>query len=148
MTLSLDTAAAPGVGSRPYRPAGVRPPAEPIPDASDFEVRTVSCDRFRALVRVAGSVAGDAATVLARVLDDHQRAGRRFVRLDLRGVKTLSPPALAVVRRTHESLLAARGTLILTGVDARISAMLRRGDPDGRLFLIAPTAAEAAVSVR
>jgi anti-anti-sigma regulatory factor len=109
---------------------------------SDFEVETVSCDQFRALVRLVGAVSDEAAVVLGRVLDDHQRAGRRYLRLDVRDVRTLSLDALDVVRRTHEALLERRGTLILTGVDARVGALLRRGDPDGRLFLVAPTAAE------
>jgi anti-anti-sigma regulatory factor len=152
MTLSIEPATTPGAGPLQPSRSSTRSHGAVLDDAlprdfdafCDFEVRTVSCDRFRALVRVAGAVADDAATLLARVLEDHQRAGRRFVRLDLRGVRTLSSQALAVLRRTHETLLAARGTLILTGVDARISAMLERDDPDGRLFLIAPTAADVA----
>lgn len=151
MTLSIEPAAV-GADVRPRSRSSVRLPAGASADAfpresgavCDFEVRTVSCDRVRALVRVGGAVADDAAALLAGVLDDHRRAGRRFLRLDVRGVRTLSAQALAVLRRTHEGLLAARGTLILTGVDARIAAMLERGDPEGRLLLVAPTAADLA----
>jgi hypothetical protein len=123
------------------RPRGSR--AEDLLETSPamrFAVRTEDCDSLRASVHVSGFVAPDAAALLQQVLDDHQRAGRRFVRLDVRKVKTLCPEAIAVVRRAHDALLARRGTLILTGVDARVGEMLRRGDPDGRLLLLAPTA--------
>lgn len=145
MTISLDASdLLPGDGDRarrPHRlPANAAAPNIPRPVDLRFEIRTVSCDGLRAMVRLVGSIAEDAAGVLAQVLDDHQRAGRRFLRLDLHDVRTICPAALAVVHRAHDALLARRGTLILTGVDSRVAAMLYRGDPDGRLFVLPPTA--------
>jgi anti-anti-sigma regulatory factor len=105
-----------------------------------FEIRTTECDTLRASVDVSGKVGRDAAALLEQVLDDHQRAGRRFVRLDLRTVTSMCREALTVVLRAHEALLRRRGTLVITGVDERVAGMLEAGDPERQLFLLPPTA--------
>jgi hypothetical protein len=70
------------------------------------------------------------------------RAGRRFLRLHVGGVRALSPSAVEMIAAVHERLLARRGTMIITGVCAPLEVELRAATPASPLFLIAPTAAE------
>jgi anti-anti-sigma regulatory factor len=101
-----------------------------------FDVRTASCDATRANVYVSGDLDCDGAAVLAQVIDGHVRAGRRFLRLNLGGVRTLDPAATMVIARAHEQLLATKGTLILIGVGGRIEAVLRSAAPASPLLLL------------
>jgi anti-anti-sigma regulatory factor len=114
----------------------------PSASGAEFEVRTAHCDALRANIRVAGNVDDEAAGVLAEVIDGHVRAGRRFLRLHVGGVRALSPAAIELIGQAHERLLARRGTMILTGVSGRLEAELRAATPASPLFLLAPTAAE------
>lgn len=104
--------------------------------ASGFDVRTSRCDAARANLSVSGDLDADGAAVLAQVIDGHVRAGRRFLRLHLGGVRSLGDAAMLVIARAHEQLLAARGTLILTGVEGRIEAALRLAAPASPLLLL------------
>jgi anti-anti-sigma regulatory factor len=117
-------------------------PAEP---AGGFEVRTARCDRQGAAIRMSGDVTAGAAAVLAEVLDGHLRAGRRFLRLHVGGVRQLSEEAVTVIARAHDRLLRQRGTIVLTGVGEPIEAALRVAAPSSPLFLLAPTAADRAM---
>lgn len=112
------------------------------PTTARFDVRTTRCDATRANVRVSGYVDEDGTAVLDGVIESHLRAGRRFLRLHLGGVRTLDSRAIELIASAHDRLLAIRGTMILTGVGAALEAELRRATPASPLFLIAPTAAE------
>jgi anti-anti-sigma regulatory factor len=109
-----------------------------------FDVRTASCDATRAVLYVSGDLGGDGAEVLARVIDGHVRAGRRFLRLNLGGVRSLSDAATVVIARAHERLLASRGTLILIGVDGTSEELLRLAAPASPLLLLPATLTEIA----
>ena len=125
MTLSVDT----------------EPDDTSAPD-SHFDVHTVRCDATRANVRVSGDLDDGGASVLAEVIDGHLRAGRRFLRLHVGRVRTLGTAAVEVIAAAHDQLLARRGTMILTGVDATLEAVLRAATPASPLLILAPTAAE------
>jgi anti-anti-sigma regulatory factor len=109
-----------------------------------FDVRTSSCDATRANLTVSGDLDDDGAAVLGQVIEGHIRAGRRFLRVHLGGIRALGDQATVVIARAHEQLLAARGTLILTGVEGRIEAALRAAAPGSPLLLVPATAAEFA----
>ena len=107
-----------------------------------FDVRTLRCDATRANVRVSGVLDTDGAAVLAQVIDGHMRAGRRFLRLHIGGVRSMSDDAVAAIAAAHEQLLARRGTMILTGVSASMEIVLRAATPASPLLVVSPTAAE------
>jgi anti-anti-sigma regulatory factor len=109
-----------------------------------FDVRTLSCDTTRATLYISGDLGGDGAEVLEHVIEGHVRAGRRFLRLNLGGVRSLSDAATVVIARAHEQLLASRGTLILTGVDGTIEQRLRLAAPASPLLLLPATLTEIA----
>jgi anti-anti-sigma regulatory factor len=110
--------------------------------AGGFDVRTSHCDVTRANLHISGDLDTDGAAVLAQVIDGHVRAGRRFLRVNLGGVRTLGDAAMVVIARAHEQLLAARGTLILTGVGDRIEAALRLAAPGSPLLLLPAMASD------
>jgi anti-anti-sigma factor len=107
-----------------------------------FDVRTLRCDATRANVRVSGDLDADGAVVLTQVIDGHMRAGRRFLRLHIGGVRSMGDEAVAAIAAAHDQLLARRGTMILTGVSRPMEAVLRAATPASPLLLVSPTAAE------
>lgn len=88
-------------------------------------VTTVRQDRTRALVSATGEWDLGNSAQLGAMLEAHERAGRRFVRLDVSGVTFLDCACLDVLVAAHGRLLAARGTLVLTGVPTRLARLLR-----------------------
>ena len=107
-----------------------------------FDVRTTKSDASRANLQVSGHLDADSAALLHQVIDGHLRAGRRYLRLHVGGVRSIDDAALAVIATTHERLLALAGTLILTGVHEAIEPVLRTAAPASPLLLLAVTAAE------
>ena len=105
-----------------------------------FDVRTSTCDATRANLTVSGDLDADGAAVLEQVIDGHVRAGRRFLRLEMGGLRTVGDAATVVIARAHEQLLASRGTLILTGVERHIEARLRAAARSPLLLLPATSA--------
>ncbi|GAB2459706.1 STAS domain-containing protein [Jatrophihabitans fulvus] len=105
-----------------------------------MSVDTVRFDDLRALVRVVGDL--DMATVapLAAVLRSHLDAGRRFLRLDVSGVRFVDATALAGIVAAHEQALAARGTLVITGVRSLVGRVLRMSGLDRVLLIGGPRA--------
>jgi anti-anti-sigma factor len=97
---------------------------------------TIRQDRVRALVRAAGEWDLANAELLGELLDEHGRAGRRFVRLDVSAVTFLDCACLEVLVAAHRRLLAVRGTLVLTGVPARLTRLLRAAGLDGVLLTV------------
>jgi len=100
-----------------------------------MSVETVRLDQTRAYVKVSGEVDLATAAPLWAVLDGHLGAGRRFLRLDLAGVSFLDGSALTGLTRVHQDALARRGTLVLTGVSARVARVLRLAGLDRLLFI-------------
>jgi anti-sigma B factor antagonist len=85
---------------------------------------TLRQDRTRALVRAVGEWDLANAHALAELLEEHEKAGRRFVRLDVSAVSFFDCTCLEVLVAAHRRLLAARGTLVLTGVTPRLTRLL------------------------
>lgn len=109
-------------------------------------VQTTLQDTYRATVQVRGSVTASAVAPLAEAIEAHVRAGRRFLRVNLAGVRELDPGALDLLERTHDLLLARRGTLILTGAHTAVMNVLRRAGLDRVLFVLAPSADDRAAT--
>jgi len=113
--------------------------------ASDsFDVHTTAYDRFRAALRVRGGLDAASAPVLAEVIAGHLRARRRFVRLDVLGLQICDPGAARVLLEAHRSLLAERGTLILTGVTRTLHHALEQAGLAQDLFTVPACAHEQA----
>ena len=92
---------------------------------SRASLTTLRKDRTRALVRAVGEWDLAGADALAEDLRAHEAAGRRFVRLDVSAVTFLDCTCLDVLVAAHTRLLAARGTLVLSGVTPRMLRLLR-----------------------
>jgi anti-sigma B factor antagonist len=92
---------------------------------SRVTLETLRQNRTHALVRAVGEWDLAKAATLADLLDAHEKAGRRFVRLDLSAVTFLDCTCIGVLVSVHRRLLAARGTLVLTGVSPRLQRLLR-----------------------
>jgi ABC-type transporter Mla MlaB component len=86
--------------------------------SDDRTAITLNSDATRASLRAAGALNSDTVAELARAANEHVSAGRRYVRLDLANVTSVDNAAIAALARVHSRLLATRGTLILTGVEA------------------------------
>lgn len=98
-------------------------------------VDTVRFDAARANITVVGDLDLATAAPLWAVLQGHLAAGRRFVRLDMSGVTFLDATALSGITRAHQDFLAARGTLVITGVRTRVARVLRLTGLDEVLFV-------------
>ena len=101
-------------------------------------VETVRADASRALVRVVGELDMGTAAPLWAVLQSHLAAGRRFLRLDVRGLRFLDATALSGITAVHTDVLQARGTLILTGVQSVVGRMLSLTGLDDVLLIGGP----------
>jgi anti-anti-sigma regulatory factor len=93
-----------------------------------FTVTTTRCDHVRAHLQVRGEADVAGAEILQAILDGHLRAGRRFLRVDMGGATTVDDAALQVLSEAHHSLLAARGTLIITAVSRTLLPILAKVD--------------------
>ena len=95
---------------------------------------TIRQDRTRALIRAVGEWDLANADLLEELFDEQERAGRRFVRLDVSAVTFLDCTCLGVLVAAHRRFLGARGTLVLTGVSTRLARLLRIAGLDGVLL--------------
>jgi anti-sigma B factor antagonist len=112
----------------------IHTPRSTTPDARRATLVTIGQDRSRALLRAAGEWDLANAEQLGELLDEQVRAGRRLVRLDVSAVTFIDCACLEVLTGAHRRLLAARGTLVLTGVPARMSRLLHAAGLDGVLL--------------
>jgi anti-anti-sigma regulatory factor len=104
-------------------------------------VRTTHADGDTAALVVHGVLSAATAPMLRCVVDDHRRAGRRFLRVNCTLLR-VAPDGLGTLLQLHQLLLNVHGTLILTNVSDVLRTELRRGGVADVLFLIAPTAAD------
>jgi anti-sigma B factor antagonist len=100
-----------------------------------LSVETVALHAHGATVRVGGELDLGTAAPLWAVLRHHLIAGRRFLRLDVSALTFVDATALTGLREIHDEALAARGTLVLTGVRALVARVLHMTGLDGVLFL-------------
>jgi anti-sigma B factor antagonist len=98
-------------------------------------VETVAHDATGATVRVDGELDLGTAPPLWAVLRHHLIAGRRFLRLDVSSLTFVDATALTGLREIHHEALAARGTLVVTGVRPRVARVLHLTALDDELFL-------------
>ena len=103
-----------------------------------FEVTVVRADATRAVLQAYGVLDVAAAERLSAVVLGQLAAGRRFVRLDVSGLRMPDRAALMTLVRAHKTFLDARGTLILTGVGPQLAHLLRRTDLDRTLLVADP----------
>jgi hypothetical protein len=90
-----------------------------------FSISTIKQDEDRAELSASGRLDADTACVLAAAATAHFDAGRRFLRVGLRGVVTLADEAVATLTRLHAYAVACRGSVIFTGVDECAAERLR-----------------------
>lgn len=100
------------------------PPAD-LP-VSRFTVSTVKRDGGRAELCATGRLDADTASVLAAAATAHLNAGRRFLRVDLRGVVVVADEAVPTLTRLHADTVACHGSIIFTGIDEHAAERLRR----------------------
>jgi anti-sigma B factor antagonist len=106
------------------------PPTQRIvaPGPSTFpcalQVIATATDATHATVYLHGELDVATADLLTAVLDGELADGRRFIRLDLSRLFFLDCAGLGALVLAHNRLLAARGTLALAGVGARIARIL------------------------
>jgi anti-sigma B factor antagonist len=119
-------------------------PTDPCRTGRRATLTTIRQDRSQALVRATGEWDLANADLLGELLAEHDQAGRRFVRLDVSSVTFLDCACLEVLVAAHRRLLAARGTLVLTGVPARLTRLLRAAGLDDVLLTTNVSDLEAA----
>jgi anti-sigma B factor antagonist len=101
-------------------------------------IRTVAADAARACVRLRGEIDALLAPAVSDVLEEHLVRGRRYLRLELSAVTFLDTTALSAILAMHHRVLAARGTLILTGVRNPVSRLIEITQLDQVLFIGGP----------
>jgi hypothetical protein len=91
-----------------------------------FTVSTVKQDADRAELCATGRLDAETASVLAAAATAHLKAGRRFLRVGLRGVVLVADEAIPTLTRLHADVVACHGSIIFTGIDERAAERLRR----------------------
>lgn len=104
-------------------------------DTSILEIITVPIDATRSTVQVHGELDLAGADALAAALDDELTQGHRFTRLDLSRLVFIDCAGLGAILGAHNRFLAARGTLILTGVGPRLTRLLDITQLQDALFI-------------
>lgn len=115
--------------------------------STDQDIRTVLADRTRAIVEIGRDLDSEGIHALEQVLDDHYFAGRRFLRIRLAGVRTLSGKLVALLERTHYRMLASRGTAIVVGAGPEVMRALSELGLD-KVLLVAEANADERPSGR
>ena len=128
----------------PRTPQSARTIASSVPnrDWSDhrsrdttLSVETVARAPHGATVKVRGELDLGTAPPLWAMLRQHLHAGRRYLRLDVTSLTFVDASALTGLRAIHDEALAARGTLVVTGVRALVARVLHLTGFDEVLFL-------------
>jgi hypothetical protein len=91
-------------------------------------VETAATDELRATVRVSGPLSAATMPLLIGVLSAHERAGRRYLRVDLRECRLTGRGLLEPLRARHAALAEAGGMLVFDNADEPSAALLRQGD--------------------
>jgi anti-anti-sigma factor len=107
----------------------------PTPDGGQLEIRAVLVDGTRAYFQLSGELDLATARFLNTVLAQHFFDGRRFVRLDLSGLRFLDCAGLRALVGAHNECLSLHGTLVLTHVGQPAARLLELTGLDGALFI-------------
>jgi anti-anti-sigma regulatory factor len=95
------------------------------PTFSGFEVATLTADTLRANVRVTGDLALNSVALLTSVLRTHVGAGRRYLRVDLTGVRLLDVAVIDSLVEVNDTVVELGGMLIFDNAGPRILDALR-----------------------
>lgn len=95
-----------------------------IDRGSGLELSSVSTGGGRATVQVAGEMDLSNADLLASLIDEEVRRGRRLVRLDLSRLTFCDCAGLRAIVQAHERLLRVRGSLVLIGARSAVFRLL------------------------
>ena len=109
---------------------------------TQLAVRTTRSEVDAAELIVSGYLDAESAPALVCVVDGHLLVRHRFLRVDVSGLRVTDAEGLDMLLDLHRRVLAARGTLILTGVPDVVRAAIDAAGLGQILFLVAPTAAE------
>jgi anti-sigma B factor antagonist len=109
-------------------------------------VTVTKCDATRASLRLAGELDAASAPLLGACLEYHLEMGRQFVRVDLSGLAFVDTSGLEVLTEAHHAYSARRGTLILTGLNARARRLVHIVALDSVLLIAADGAEIAALA--
>jgi anti-anti-sigma factor len=100
-----------------------------------LEIIAVRVDATQSTIQAEGELDLATAGLLRDALDDELMQDRRFVRLDLSRLDFVDCVGLRVLVRAHHRFLAARGTLVLTGLGRRVARTLAITHHDDLLFI-------------
>jgi anti-anti-sigma factor len=100
-----------------------------------LEVVAVHSSTTGSTVQAQGELDLVTAGLLAATLNDELEQGRRYVRLDLSRLDFVDGAGLRTLVRAHNRFLAARGTLVLTGLGPTLTRLLALTHLDGALFV-------------
>ncbi len=95
-----------------------------LQQAPGLEIVTERSDATRATLRLRGEMDLANADLLTAALADQLSFGHRFVRLDLSELSFLDCAGLRALVQAHNDFLAARGSLILTGIQPLLARLL------------------------
>ncbi|PZS19564.1 MAG: hypothetical protein DLM57_03900 [Pseudonocardiales bacterium] len=109
-------------------------------------VTVTKCDATRASLRLAGELDAASAPLLAACLEHHLDTGHRFVRANFAGLGFIDTAGLESVSDAHQAFLDRRGTLILTGLNARTRRLVHIVGLDTVLLIAADIDAAAPVA--
>lgn len=102
----------------------------PVPGsaATDLSVETSAADDLRATVEVTGTLSAGTCPLLVSVLEAHQRAGRRYLRVDVSGCELPDRAVVVQLRARHAAMAEVGGLLVFDRAGDAAAALLRRGD--------------------
>jgi anti-anti-sigma regulatory factor len=101
---------------------------------SDLTLTVGHRDATHTVLTAGGMLTSVTADVLTKVLKHHLESGHRYVQLDVSRLSCDRDGVLAIVA-AHHAFIAAKGTLVLTGVRTPQRQLMRLLGVDGVLFL-------------
>jgi anti-anti-sigma factor len=105
-----------------------------------FEIDVLDRQTPSSWLRAVGVLDRHGGEMLEALLIAQQESGMRYVRVDLSGVTAIDSVGLITLLNAHRRFLAARGTLVLTGVGAALFGVLASAQLDRVLLTVEPFA--------
>jgi anti-anti-sigma factor len=100
-----------------------------------LEIVAVGIDASQSTVQVHGELDLASADTLTAALEHELTVGHRFVRLDLSRLTFTDCAGLRALVAAHNRFLAARGTMVLTGLRPQVTRLLAITHLDDALFV-------------
>jgi anti-anti-sigma factor len=108
--------------------------------AALVEIDVIDSSSRLSRLRAVGVLDRHGVEMLEALLIAQQESGMRYVRVDLSGVTEIDSAGLINLLNEHRRFLAARGTLVLTGVGPRLLSVLATAQLDRVLLTVEPFA--------